>query len=206
MSGLINRAHRYAIESCQKEVESLAMSIGYVTACNVGGATNNRIPGSHVIGTVGSDMVDFNTAPLPSAAGTYDLIVCEQVVEHLHNTTWFLMELHRIASPNATLILTTEGLTSGPNRLAMMLGMAPFSMQPCCGHYTGGIRSGIINQGILPPNHPCHSGVTGHVRVMSRSQVKFMLRVCGWELSRTRSWLLGHIMMYVAKKDGPLTI
>lgn len=44
---------------------------------------------------------DLNLFPYPFEAGSFDLIVCEHVIEHLQNVIQVMEELHRISRPGA---------------------------------------------------------------------------------------------------------
>ena len=179
-------------------MQSLAPRAGKMA--NIGGGSHPaRWPGLPVCDArIGGG--DFNTAPLPHPSESLDTIICEQVIEHLHNTTWFISELHRILKPGGTLLISTEDLCSWPNRLAMMLNITPFSLQPCCGKYMGGWKTGATNGAGLPPNHPCYSGTAGHVRVLSRRQLVELLAEAGFRIGPVHRFAFGHYILVKAGK------
>lgn len=46
-------------------------------------------------------------APLPFADGTFDLVVCTETIEHVHDLQLFLSEVRRVLEPRGRLALTT---------------------------------------------------------------------------------------------------
>jgi SAM-dependent methyltransferase len=144
---------------------------------------------------------DFNTELLPLARGSQDLVVCEQVIEHLHNITHFLFELHRVLMPGGHLLLATENLASWPNRLALLCGKAPFSLQPICGRFVGGWNDREANYAPTWHNTPEFSGEQGHNRVMTTNQLKALLWLTGFRIESTHHFMLGHYVLLHARKE-----
>jgi len=143
--------------------------------------------------------MDFNTRPLPYEDRAFKNIICEQVIEHLHNTTWFLEEINRILDIDGDLILSTENLASLPNIFAMLLGKAPFSLQQICGDFYGGWKR-LHTDSPLHPSHPCFSGTLGHVRVMTKGQLKELLFKHGFKIKKIYNFMLGHYILFHCKK------
>jgi SAM-dependent methyltransferase len=145
---------------------------------------------------------DFNTKPLPWPDAFADLVVCEQVIEHLHNTTWFLSELYRVTQPGGHLLLSTENLASLPNIFALCCQRAPFSTQAVCGQFVGGWRDGEAGYGIeCVPNHPAFAGVRGHVRVMTTGQLKTLLQQAGFTILKKYGFGFNHYILVHCRKD-----
>jgi SAM-dependent methyltransferase len=139
--------------------------------------------------------VDFNRA-IPLATGKYWLVLCEQVIEHLHDPAQFLSECRRILVRDGSLILATESLSSLPNRLALLVGKAPFSLQPCCGRYYGGWKKGVVTPfKQVERTSPVWSGVNGHVRVLTPGQLRGLMIDAGFKVQAARSWFFGHYIM-----------
>lgn len=63
----------------------------------------------------GVDIVhNLNIFPWPISDNTFDLIICRDIVEHLDNVVRTMEEFHRIAKPNAKIIIDTPHF-SNPN-------------------------------------------------------------------------------------------
>jgi SAM-dependent methyltransferase len=174
---IVEIVRNYGIRACESKALEIAHSLAVRTLVNVGGGRNSvRWAAAQNCDGLLDPALDFNTCSLAWRDGSVDLVVCEQVIEHLHNTTWFLSELHRILRPGGHLLLSTENLASLPNIFALLCQKAPFSTQAVCGRFIGGWRDGEAGYGIeRAPNHPAFSGVRGHVRVMTVGQLRTLL-------------------------------
>jgi len=60
---------------------------------------------------------DLEKTPYPFADNSIDMIVCREVIEHLHNTKGFMSEASRILNDKGILYLTTNNRKSLINRL-----------------------------------------------------------------------------------------
>jgi len=159
----------------------------------------------------------------PYADGTFDVVHCSQVIEHLHNTRLFVQELLRVLKPGGTALVTSENLTSFLNLGAMMLGYTPFTLMRCCGWYLGnplGLHYGEhIEEGVAITD-PAFAGVTGHVRALGVVQAQELFERVGFADVRVSSiglmplpdWLgrmleplmtrRGHLLLIEAKKPA----
>lgn len=86
-----------------------------------------------------------------------DVIVSNQVIEHLYDTDKFISEIYRILKPNGYAVISTENLASWHNIFALMLGWQPFSLsnisslKPSVGNLLGlhrNEKNGIYSEGI----------------------------------------------------------
>lgn len=202
MSNLIANLRQLAVEACECECRTAATQLAYaapIQSVNIGGGTTPWLARG-MLNLDGQDgSTDFNQ-DIPLASGQFNVVLCEQVIEHLHNTTQFLSEIRRIMAPGGTLLLSTESLSSIPNRLALLFGMAPFSLQPCCGKYYGGWKQGkVAPSRQVPRTAPAWSGLNGHVRVLTARQLRLLIEEASFKIQKTRSWFFGHYIMVQAK-------
>ena len=65
---------------------------------------------------------------LPYDHSIFDLIVANQVIEHIHNMELFVLEIKRVLRPGGFAIISTENLASWHNIFALVLGWQPFSV------------------------------------------------------------------------------
>lgn len=198
LNKLIHHCWNSGIHKCETRAVELADKCKTYRIVNIGSCASPRWP-SAAYCDARVDGIDFNTHVLPYWSNHFDVVVCEQVIEHLHNTTWFLSELYRILKPGGKLLLATENLASLPNIAALLLGIAPFSTQHCCSKYRGGWKKGGEDVG-LPLNHPAYSGVHGHVRVMTTKQLQELIREAGFTIQHTHKFMLGHYILIEATK------
>jgi methionine biosynthesis protein MetW len=80
--------------------------------------------------------VDLNKR-IPFNDNSFDVVVLNQVIEHLFYPIKLLQEIHRILKLNGYALISTENLASWDNVLAITLGYTPFSM-----NFDNGIKIG----------------------------------------------------------------
>jgi SAM-dependent methyltransferase len=66
--------------------------------------------------------------PLPFEDQTFDLIVSNQVIEHVVDTDNFVRETYRLLKPGGRAVVSTENLASWHNVGSLVLGWQPFSL------------------------------------------------------------------------------
>ena len=67
---------------------------------------------------------DANTE-FPYGDGSFDVVVSNQALDHLHNTDGFFSEVRRILRPRGYAVISTANLSSFHNLAFMGLGMMP---------------------------------------------------------------------------------
>lgn len=75
--------------------------------------------------------------PLPLPDGAFDVIVANQVIEHLYDTDTFLQEIGRLLAPGGYVVLSTNNLASAHNIASLLIGRQP---PPC--HVSGRFITG----------------------------------------------------------------
>ena len=63
----------------------------------------------------------------PLRSNTYDVVISNQVIEHILNLDLFISETYRILKPGGYCIVSTENLSSWHNVFALVLGYQDFS-------------------------------------------------------------------------------
>lgn len=81
--------------------------------------------------------VDIETDPIPVADGSYDVIVCNQVLEHLKNIDFPITEIHRVLRPGGVLIVSVPNLGALHNVLLLALGRQPSTLALQGSHVRG---------------------------------------------------------------------
>ena len=75
---------------------------------------------------------DLNDA-LPLESKFFDVVVSNQVIEHVYYPVKFMKEVRRIMKPHGYALISTENLSSWDNIVALLFGYTPFSMEFDCG-------------------------------------------------------------------------
>jgi SAM-dependent methyltransferase len=88
--------------------------------------------------------VDLEGDPIPFPAGSVDLIVANQVFEHVKEVFWILHECARVLRQNGTLVVGVPNLASLHNRVLLGLGRQPTSMTNWSAHVRGYTRSDFL--------------------------------------------------------------
>jgi SAM-dependent methyltransferase len=72
-------------------------------------------------------VADLNDS-IPLEDASVDLVVSNQVIEHLADTDRFVQEIHRVLRVGGTAVVSTENLASWHNIGALLFGWQPFSL------------------------------------------------------------------------------
>jgi len=71
--------------------------------------------------------VDLESTPLPTKDGTYDSVLCSEVLEHLDvDPMYMLAELNRVLKPGGALVLTTPNSCSTQALWKLLRGYEPY--------------------------------------------------------------------------------
>jgi SAM-dependent methyltransferase len=81
--------------------------------------------------------VDLETQRFPDADGSYDIVICNQVLEHLKNIFGPLGEMHRVLKPGGHLMLSVPNISALHNCLLLLLGRQPTTMVILDAHVRG---------------------------------------------------------------------
>jgi SAM-dependent methyltransferase len=81
--------------------------------------------------------VDLETNRFPWEDGSVDVVVCNQVLEHLKNIWLPMTEMHRVLRPGGHAVLSVPNLASLHNRVLLALGRQPTSIRLFGPHVRG---------------------------------------------------------------------
>lgn len=82
-------------------------------------------------------VADLN-GPVNIPSDSFDVVISNQVIEHLYDTDCFLSEMYRIVRPGGIAVISTENPASWHNIAALFLGWQPFSLTNVTG-LAGGV-------------------------------------------------------------------
>jgi SAM-dependent methyltransferase len=97
--------------------------------------------------------IDIEHDALPFNARHFDIVICNQVLEHTKEIFWIISEIARVLKSGGTLILGVPNLGSLHNRIALLGGYQPPAIAVFGSHVRGftipGLKSFLETGGIL---------------------------------------------------------
>ncbi len=90
---------------------------------------------------------DLDSGIWPVADDQFDVVVANQVIEHVDRVDHFLREIRRVMKPNGYAVISTENLASWHNVFALSLGWQPFSITNYSEHGSVGNPLALHRQG-----------------------------------------------------------
>jgi SAM-dependent methyltransferase len=81
--------------------------------------------------------VDIEREALPVGEGFFDVVIANQVIEHLKELPWFFSEVSRVLVAGGIAIVGFPNLASWHNRLALLFGRQPPCMKVLGPHVRG---------------------------------------------------------------------
>lgn len=88
--------------------------------------------------------VNLEREALPLADGSVDLVVANQVLEHVKEVFWIFHEISRVLPVGGHLIVGVPNLASLHNRLLLLAGRQPTAIQNASAHVRGYTRHDLI--------------------------------------------------------------
>jgi ubiquinone/menaquinone biosynthesis C-methylase UbiE len=153
--GRLKQSGLAATEVCFSDLEnhlaSPAQALGSFTTCNLG------------------------AEPLPYPDRTFDLVVCNHVLEHVFETEKTLRDLRRVTAPNGLVILGVPNIGNWYSRFMFLFGFMPLGLE--CG-----TESVTYGKG-LGKNH-CKGFIpSGHIRGFNARALREICSHCGLEVT-----------------------
>jgi len=88
-------------------------------------------------------ITDLEHSKYPYPDGTFDLIIANQIIEHTKEIFWIFSECSRILKQNGYMIVGVPNLASLHNRVLMLMGEQPSSIELLGPHVRGITKSGF---------------------------------------------------------------
>jgi methionine biosynthesis protein MetW len=81
--------------------------------------------------------IDIEKSVYPFDARCFDIVIVNQVIEHTKEIFWIFSEISRILKPNGVCIVGVPNLASLHNRIGLLFGMQPTSIELLSEHVRG---------------------------------------------------------------------
>ena len=94
--------------------------------------------------TFQAELVDLEVDAIPYESDTFDLVICNQVLEHLKNATKVVDEIIRVTNKNGYIILGIPNLAHLINRIYLLLGIQPMCIAIGSSHIRGFTHKGFM--------------------------------------------------------------
>jgi len=118
--------------------------------------------------------IDLNSDPLPFKDESFDVVLMEEVIEHLVNPDNAIREARRVLKVGGLFLISTPNLAWWLNRIVLLLGYQPYWSE--C--------STIYNVGKFRRNH--RWPLSGHLRLYTYRALKHLLELHGFKVIASR--------------------
>jgi SAM-dependent methyltransferase len=88
--------------------------------------------------------LDFEREPLPAESESFDVVMANQVLEHVKEVFWILHEMTRTLRVGGRLLLGVPNLASLHNRLLLLFGRQPTPINNASAHIRGFTRHDVV--------------------------------------------------------------
>lgn len=104
---------------------------------------------------------------------SFDLVVSNQVLEHIYAPDEALKEVFRVLKPGGKAVFTTPNLAAWYNRIGLLFGYQPFNYTPSPGYRNIGFP-GFVNK----------DNIFDHPRVFTHKALKELFQLVGFEVEK----------------------
>jgi 2-polyprenyl-3-methyl-5-hydroxy-6-metoxy-1,4-benzoquinol methylase len=133
----------------------------------------------------------------PYDDGSFDVVVSNQVIEHLCDTDNFVRESYRVLRPGGLAVVSTENLASWHNIGALMFGWQPFSLTNVSDR-----RLGIGNPLAIHRGEQLTLSSWQHVRVFAHRGLRELYEAHGFIVETIRGAGYYPLPRWLARADG----
>jgi len=201
-------SQKYIKKNVRKYIKDAAFSNIKVLdiGCGTGEKTKNFFSFPEIIETHGIDIhkkdyvktksliytqVNLETEKIPYGKNTFDIIISNQVIEHLLDKDTMLEEANRVLKKDGLFILATENISSIDNIISLILGQEPVTQITSRKYRTNSFLSTTFMQ------KEKHGNKFEHKNVNSYYGLKRILKVNGFINIKMKSF--GNICPLVEK-------
>lgn len=128
--------------------------------------------------------LNIERGTLPLEDGSVDVIILNQILEHIKEVFWVLHECSRVLKKGDTLIVGVPNLAAWHNRLILLLGVQPPAIASLSCHvrgFTGGDLAQLLQSGGLNVEQRLSAGFYPFPPVIARLLAKLLPNL-GWSI------------------------
>lgn len=129
---------------------------------------------------------------IPFDDSFFDLVIANELIEHLENPDRFLQEVHRILVPGGTLLVATPNLSFWLNRVLFFFGIYPLFLEASTEVSVGLGPCAAVSYGSQP---------VGHVHVYNLRAITELLSYHGFAVAK----ITGRPVYFVSPRSRVLT-
>jgi 2-polyprenyl-3-methyl-5-hydroxy-6-metoxy-1,4-benzoquinol methylase len=141
-----------------------------------------------------AELINTDERPLPYHDGTFDAVLCNQVLEHVAHPDRLIGEIRRVLAQGGTLYISVPNLCALHNRLFVLLGWQPTTI-PVSEIFTYGNP--------LVKEEPIFEG-SRHINGFSPMALRDMLKHNGFEITAYRGLGIYPLPLFLAGPIGRL--
>lgn len=131
----------------------------------------------------------FDNKPLPYKKNSFDLILCNQVIEHIVHKDLLISECRRVLKNGGVCFMATENIASIDNILSLIFGQDPISQHTSNRYHIGSFLSPHFMEKMLVFKGDYHMG---HKNVCSYFGIQRLFKSSGFKNVKIKSF--GHLL------------
>ena len=112
----------------------------------------------------------------PLKSNSVDIVVASQLIEHLHNTDFFIKEIYRVLKRGGHVIISTNNLAAWHNVFSLLFGRQPF---------TNDVSNNYTLVGTFL-NYSGGSEFWSHLRIFTFKALEQMLSLYGFKIEKSK--------------------
>lgn len=147
--------------------------------------------------------------PFPFQPQSFDVVVADQVIEHLLDLDNFVKEIKRVLKPGGYVIVSTENLASWHNIAILSLGYQPFTGPTVSSKYVIGFHPLTPNRRVMAKKYVHTQNMPPHTRVLTLTALIELFESYGLRIEEIKTsgylplpWPISQVVGILDKKHA----
>ncbi len=174
LTNKISRGCRFLEIGCSNGIIIEAISNNFYSTDTYGVDIDEKALKSALERGVKVKQLNLNEEKLPYSNDYFDVVLFEEVIEHLVNPDNVLEEIFRVLKPKGYVLITTPNLGYWVNRLVILFGYQPFWTETSTKYNTGKFRKNLAEP------------ISGHLRLYTLKALKELIRLYGFSVVKQK--------------------